>query len=318
MEYSWRTIPIKALALDPAPYQITTRRSVEDLIASIKAVGLLQPIIVARQGPECVVLAGHRRVKACAFLGHDSITAGVVPETASRVEKAMIAVADNCSQRRLNLVEQARAVGVLSEALGGEDRLEDLAAGAGLPVNAEMIAKLKKVARMAPALQEALMAGAISLPIALRLYETDEATAVLLADLFTKMGIGLNRQRQILTWADEISKRDGVAVADILARVNAYGKDGIKNAKDKGAWTRAIIEGIRVMRYPSMVAAEKRFRQLLGKLKLPEGMRIDPPPYFEGNDYKVILTVRRKEDLERLGSDLQKLAAMKETAKILR
>ncbi len=318
MESDWCQIPLRALILEPAPYRITTESSLETLIASIKEVGLLQPITVCRQETGYVVLAGHRRAEACTQLGYDFIAARILPAEVSHVERAVVAVADNCSQRRLNLVEQARAVAVLEKATGDAGGIEALAARAGMKINTEMIVKLKQVAEMVPAMQNALLAGTISLPIALRLAEKDSTTAVLLTDLFSKMGIGLNRQRQILAWLEEISARDKITIAAILDRVDAYAKEGIKNTQDRGTWSRGVIEQIRSIRYPALVAAEKKFRETLKKLKLPEGMRIEHPPHFEGNNFKVTLIIRKRDDLERLGSYLQRLALMKEAGEIFR
>lgn len=49
--------------------------SLRTLAASIKADGLLQPIIVRREGDDWVVVAGHRRVTACRMIGLKRIPA---------------------------------------------------------------------------------------------------------------------------------------------------------------------------------------------------------------------------------------------------
>ena len=309
---------MQALALEPAPYKITTETSIEDLVGSIKTIGLLQPIIVARQEQGYVVLAGHRRAAAYLALGYGSITARILPQEASGIEKAIVAVSDNSFQRQLNLVEQARAVRILEKAGRRANNLEKLAAGSGLSVNGEMIDKLRRVADMPRVLQEALVSGDLSLPVALRLGESDRITAELLTNLFAKMGIGLNRQRQILTWLQEISLRDDVSIPQILQQLVPDWKADHKRVKDKGAWSKAVFGAIRSRRYPALAAAEKSFRENLKKMKLPPGMRIDPPPYFEGKNYKISLTINKTEDLERLGSHLRELAGMDETRRIFK
>ncbi len=317
MEFSYRKIPLRSLKLYPAPYKITTNENIETLAESISEIGLLQPIITFRDADEFVILAGHRRAAACLHLGCETIATQIAPANTSKIQKAMIAIGDNTTQRVLNMVEQARAVNMLQDAASDKKEIITLASRAGLKLSMELVAKLETVVEMEPAVRQGLVSGVISLPIAMKLKKFDDATAETLAYLFIKMKIGLNRQRQILTWLEEIALRDKRPLLDVLNSLNIIANSKDDNQKDTGTWAKSIIDEIRRARFPQLVETETKFKSGLKKLKIPSGMTIEHPPYFESKNYKVTLRISNSAELANYAVRLKKIASMQEFSKIL-
>lgn len=92
---------------------------IEDLAASIKAVGLLQPITVFldSENNRYVILAGQRRFNAYTYLneefpgeGFDKIRAIVIPEPESDQEKMALSLAENVTQLPMQNLEIVKAV----------------------------------------------------------------------------------------------------------------------------------------------------------------------------------------------------------------
>jgi ParB family transcriptional regulator, chromosome partitioning protein len=92
---------------------------IEDLAASIKAVGLLQPITVFldSENNRYVILAGQRRFNAYTYLneefpgdGFDKIRAIVIPEPKSDQEKMALSLAENVTQLPMQNLEIVKAV----------------------------------------------------------------------------------------------------------------------------------------------------------------------------------------------------------------
>ena len=77
----------------------------QELIASIDAAGLIQPISVEVVGDRYRVLAGHRRTIACRALGHSVIRARVYP--AGTDLAAVVQVHENVMREDLNPAEEA-------------------------------------------------------------------------------------------------------------------------------------------------------------------------------------------------------------------
>ncbi|GAH70738.1 unnamed protein product [marine sediment metagenome] len=81
---------------------------IQELAASIKRVGVLEPIIVRRLGDSILLVAGHRRIAAAQAAGLAEIPA-IVRES-NQAEAAEISFAENFFRRDLSPVEQAMAI----------------------------------------------------------------------------------------------------------------------------------------------------------------------------------------------------------------
>lgn len=81
--------------------------SLDELVASIRARGVLQPVLVRPRGPHYELVAGERRWRAAQRAGLDRIPALVRP--VSDAEALEIALIENLQREDLNPVERARA-----------------------------------------------------------------------------------------------------------------------------------------------------------------------------------------------------------------
>ncbi len=106
--------------LDRSPWQtrdLFSPESVEELAASIKAQGLVQPVVV-RQIPNgrYQLIAGERRVAACRLLGRETVPA--IVRRVSDEQAAEMTVIENLMREDLNPIEQAWAFEKLSSQFG--------------------------------------------------------------------------------------------------------------------------------------------------------------------------------------------------------
>lgn len=79
----------------------------DELVASIQQVGLLQPVLVRPQGLIYELIAGERRLRACARAGIEQIPA--VVRKLSDAEAAEAALIENLQRRSLHFFEEAEA-----------------------------------------------------------------------------------------------------------------------------------------------------------------------------------------------------------------
>ncbi len=105
----------KVLAIDldkikPNPFQprrdISDER-IDDLAQSIKASGLIQPIVVRRVGNGYQLVVGERRFLACRKLGWQKISAAI--KTLSDSDMATTALIENLQRENLSMIEEANA-----------------------------------------------------------------------------------------------------------------------------------------------------------------------------------------------------------------
>ena len=202
---------------------------IEDLAASIKAVGLLQPITVFLEAEKnlYVLLAGQRRFNAYNYLnennpgdGFDKIKAIIIPEPQSDQEKMALSLAENITQVQMQNPEIVKAVTELYNTYHDYDIVQEK-----FGLTPYMVDKYVRLARLPQKLIDAIHDGAIhSNPksaenAALRAVkalnytkggETDEEFVVEMAKEYAKGEI----EEEILT----SEARKGGSVAEIKER----------------------------------------------------------------------------------------------------
>jgi ParB family chromosome partitioning protein len=86
----------------------------EDLKASIKSKGLIQPITVREVNGEYELIAGERRLRACQELGLEKIAIHVL-DVSKDVDMMELALIENLQRDNLNPLEEAEAYSLLAD-----------------------------------------------------------------------------------------------------------------------------------------------------------------------------------------------------------
>jgi len=87
------------------PRQNYDETKLEDLKSSIKEKGVLQPILVRKQGDGYEVVAGERRLKAAKALGLEQVP--VIIKNVTDREALVLALVENIQREELNAIEEA-------------------------------------------------------------------------------------------------------------------------------------------------------------------------------------------------------------------
>jgi ParB family chromosome partitioning protein len=94
--------------------------NIDELAASLKVHGLLQPVVVRRRGPTYELIAGHRRLEAAKLLGWPEIPAVVHDETDDQAY--ILTLVENLQREDLSPKEEAAALEVLVRERGWSTR----------------------------------------------------------------------------------------------------------------------------------------------------------------------------------------------------
>lgn len=174
-------IPLERVKPNPRqPRQTFPADELQQLAASIRRHGVLQPIVVARNSEGYELVAGHRRVLAARLAGRTSIPAVIRDDVSDRLELALI---ENLQRADLNALEEGRAYRVLMETYGLTQQQLGERVGRSQP----SIANTLRVLEAPQILQDALIDGKITeghLRALLPLRASDTATA--LAEVISK------------------------------------------------------------------------------------------------------------------------------------
>ncbi len=174
-ESNLRHIPIEAIEPNPhQPRKKFSTESLEELAASIRAHGLLQPIIVtpvARFGApdRFQLVAGERRWRAAQLAGRTAVPA-LVQET-RKDESLELALIENLQREDLNPIEAAAAFQSLSQEFGLKH--EEIAERTGK--DRATITNLMRLLRLPPEVQQLLADGKLSVGHAKALLSLDSA-----------------------------------------------------------------------------------------------------------------------------------------------
>ena len=149
-------IPLDKIAPNPQQPRVQfDREGIEQLAASIRRHGVLQPIVVSRKGDGYELVAGHRRVLASRVAEKTTIPAVVREEVRDRLELALV---ENLQRTDLNAIETARAYKLLMETY--DLTQEQLADRVGK--SRSHVANMLRTLSAPQPLQDAVMEGKIS------------------------------------------------------------------------------------------------------------------------------------------------------------
>jgi len=196
MRFEEKRVQIKRIDSFDDSYRITTESEIDRLIDSVQTVGLINFPILIRKDQGFTIISGFRRIAACSAIGWTSIDARIVENRTPLFESANLAISENIFQRTLNLIEQSRVVLLLSKFYNSDHILTKKAAHLGLPDSSSFIKKIKRICLLPQPIQNGVLSNAISFVMALELGNLTEEIGVIFANLFVRLKLSLNKQRE--------------------------------------------------------------------------------------------------------------------------
>ncbi|MDR1228960.1 MAG: ParB/RepB/Spo0J family partition protein [Azoarcus sp.] len=167
-------------ALRPGKYQPRTRMdpgSLEELAASIREQGIMQPILVRPLGGDVYeIVAGERRWRAAAIAGLDEVPC-LVREIPDNAALAMSLI-ENIQRENLNPLEEASGIQRLIDEFGMTHQQAADAVGRSRPAASNLL----RLLNLAQPVQELLVAGDIDMGHARALLPLDGASQIGIAN----------------------------------------------------------------------------------------------------------------------------------------
>jgi ParB family chromosome partitioning protein len=182
--------------LQPGKYQPRTRMdegALQELAASIRAQGLMQPILVRSVGAERYeIIAGERRFRAARIAGLDEVPV-LVKEVADEVAAAM-ALIENIQREDLNPLEEAQGIQRLLDEF---DFTHEQAADS-LGRSRSAVSNLLRLLNLAQPVQTMLLAGDLDMGHARALLAVDAATQITLANHVVNKGMSVRETEKLV------------------------------------------------------------------------------------------------------------------------
>ncbi|WP_263770863.1 ParB/RepB/Spo0J family partition protein [Propionivibrio soli] len=190
-----RALPVGSL--QPGKYQPRTRMdsaSLEELAASIRAQGLMQPILVRPLGngeERYEIVAGERRWRAAQIAGLSEV-ATLIREIPDESALAM-ALIENIQRENLNPLEEAQGLQRLIDEFSMTHQQAADAVGRSRPAASNLL----RLLQLAAPVQELLMSGAIDMGHARALLPLSGALQVQLAQRVVQKGLSVRETERL-------------------------------------------------------------------------------------------------------------------------
>jgi len=132
-----------------------------------------------------------------------------------------------------------------------------------------------------------------------------------LLSLISPLKLGENRLREILTFLEEISKRDQLSIKEIVKRPEIQ---AILSRRELTPSQRAerMKKALMGLRYPRLRNREEKFEKKKKELNLASNISFSHQPFFEGKGLKMELQFETMEEYRSMLSSLSKLTDKKE------
>ncbi len=197
-------------SLQPGKYQPRThmdQESLNELAASIKAQGVMQPILVRPvDGGRYEIIAGERRWRAARLAGLREVPAMVreIPDDAALA----MSLIENIQRENLNPLEEAMGIQRLIDEFGMTHQQAADAVGRSRPAASNLL----RLLQLAPPVQELLMAGDIDMGHARALLPLAKASQVQLAHRISAKGYSVREAERLVQHELNPPKQKAAAV----------------------------------------------------------------------------------------------------------
>lgn len=150
-----RIILARISEIRPSPFQPRrhfAEEQIEELAASIRERGLVQPLVVRRVDDVFELIAGERRLRAVTALGHTEVK--VVVHEATDIEVAELALIENLQREDLTPLEEAEQYRLLQTRFGMKQEVIAQHVGKSRTVVANMVRLLELTAEARQLLED--------------------------------------------------------------------------------------------------------------------------------------------------------------------
>ena len=309
MERTDKTVSIELINMADTTFIVTAGRSFECLEKSIDKIGLVNPpSLYYSQSKACyLVVCGYLRIKALKRLGWKEIPAKIISSQEDEKNIFTFSLFDNLSHRDFNSVERANAVNGLLKYFTLDEIGETCLPLLGMSSRAGGIDDAILFAKLEDEIKESVICGSITEKNAVKLSRMERRDRLCLFELFCGVNLSSSKQAEIIESCRDIALRDDVQIIDFL-RNDEVGSILARSKLSLSQKGDCIRKWLRKKRFPRLSRLEEEYSNLKKKLAVPEGIKVEPPPFFEGDKWCVQVEFKTAGALSKAGKRIKALA----------
>jgi len=309
-------IPLNQIDDSDDTFSINFMPDLHGLRSSILEIGLIQPVLLRKKSGGYQIICGFRRISVVKELGKSEIEARVFEEKeVDEFQLFSLSLRENLTTRGFNTVEKAISLEKLVHRfrIDSDTVIKNFLPLFSLEPNEKILNTFLSLAGMEDRIKEYVLKEEVSRSNIRKLANLTPDDRVAILSLISPLKLGENRLREILTFLEEISRRNQCKAKEIVQRADIQ---VILSQKEftSSQKTERIKKVLMDLRYPAMHRLEEEFQKKRKGLNLPSNILLHHSPFFEGRELRVEFQFETMEEYQSILSALSFLPR-KETFK---
>src|SRR4030043_2016249 len=313
-------IPLQQIDLLDETFSVNFMPDLQSLRSSIKAIGLIQPVLLRKKEDKYQVVCGFRRISVLKELGSREVESRILGESErDELELFSISLHENLTSRGFNSVEKAITLYKLVHHFQIEPSavIQRYLPLFSLEPNEKILGTYLSLAEMEDEVKRYVLKEEVSRSNIRLLARMSSQDRMALHPLLSRLKLGENRLREMLTLLNEISRREQVSIKEIidLTEIQAFLSQKELTPIQRTERVKRVLMGLR---YPKMRRMEEEFEKNRKDLNVRSNLSLHHQPFFEGRGLKAEFQFETMEEYRTILSDLSNLVDREEFQKILR
>ena len=307
---SVQKIPLNKIDLTDDTFSINYLPDLQKLRSSIEEIGLIQPVLLKKKSGGHQIICGFRRISVMKELGKSEIESRVFEEKEmDEFQLFSLSLHENLTTRGFNAVEKAIALDKLIHRFQIHPTavIKTFLPFFSLEPNEKILNTYLSLAQMEDEIKTYVLKEEVSRSNIRRLSTLTPDDRMAIFSLISRLKLGENRLREVLTLLEEISRRNQCTEKDIIQRPEIQ---AILSQKEltPSQKTERIKKVLTDLRYPKLNRMEKEFEKKRRDLNLPFDISLHHSPFFEGGRLKIEFQFETTEEYQSILSALSVLS----------
>jgi ParB family chromosome partitioning protein len=312
-------IPISHIDLTDETFSVNFMPDLRRLRSSIEEIGLIQPVLLRKKQDGYQMICGFRRISIIKEMGSSEILSMVLDEEEKDdLRLFFISLHENLTSRGFNAIEKAIALDKLVHQfhIDSVTVIKKYLPLFDLGADEKILNTYLSLIQMEDEIKIYILNEEVSRTNIRRISALSSKDRMALLSLISPLKLGENRLREILTFLEEVTKRDRLEIREIVERPEIQ---AILSHRELTPPQRAdrMKKALLGLRYPRMHNMEEKFEKKRKELNLPSNVSLYHQPFFEGKGVKVEFQFETVEEYRSIVSHLSKLTDKKEFKEIL-
>ena len=282
-------IPVREIDLEDGTFEIHRFAGRDRLRDSLGRFGILDPPWVWKRDGRNRIVDGFERLRWAGQNGIDGTVCRIFPQDVSPGELWERRIEKRLFEPDINPAEKVRIVSVLLDLFPSGDIPSAFISALQVSPRPESLKCWAGLSREEPEILEILASGDVAERAALEIANRDRESMAAVLAVLKMLRCSASIQLEIIERIDEIAIRENRAASDVIndPKFQSILSDDHLNHRQK---TQAVRDLLGRLRFPVLRAREQRFLESIEALSLPSGVRIVPPPAFEGENWRMELS----------------------------